>query len=216
MSLLKSCKSAAWGVVCCGARTRELDFDPLHSEDCSHCSRTGTTATMNKNNSCKEQEGGIRRRHRDCRKRSQHQTPSTLGQGKDGYTDDELSEKITERIFFYDTILVGPQTGRIIYRRVLLDFAVDVDAISDEIHQVLDLPILTYRGQKVLLPNGNSVWPIGTLEVKWQFYDGKKKYKTKFVVIKDSHFDMLLGRSSIKRYKLWEVDSDIKRRLQYR
>ncbi|KAJ0425120.1 hypothetical protein BJY00DRAFT_308452 [Aspergillus carlsbadensis] len=127
-----------------------------------------------------------------------------------------MAEHITDRVFFYNTILYNPQIEKAIYRRVLLSFMLNIDAISDEIPRVLGLPVSPYSGKAVQLHNGKSAKPIGTLHLQWKIYSGEKVYKTKFLVIKDSHFDMLLGRSSIKKYKLWEVDEDIEKRLQYR
>ncbi|KAL3458635.1 hypothetical protein BJX64DRAFT_292014 [Aspergillus heterothallicus] len=127
-----------------------------------------------------------------------------------------MAEHITNRVFFYNTILYNSQAEKAIYRRVLLNFMLKIDAISDEIPRTLGLPILPYRGKTVQLHNGKTTKPIGTFYLQWQIYNDKKVYETKFLVIKDSQFDMLLGRSSIKKYKLGKMDGDIEKRLQYR
>lgn len=103
----------------------------------------------------------------------------------------------------------------VVYRRILLDFRVSIDAVSDEIPHLLGIPIDPYTGFEVQLPNGQYVEPIGTIQTTWKFYTGQKSHKTRVLVIKDSEFDMLIGRSSIQQYKLWEEDRDIWKRLQY-
>ncbi|KAL3475420.1 hypothetical protein BJX99DRAFT_259366 [Aspergillus californicus] len=123
-------------------------------------------------------------------------------------------EPIIEKPFTYDTVVFGQQPETVVYRRLRLDFQGSNDAISDEITHLLNLPIAEYTGSEIILPNGSFVMPIGTVQVKWKLYDGKKPYTTKFLVIKDSQSDMLLGRSSIQEYNMWERDGDIIHRLQ--
>ncbi|KAL2814902.1 hypothetical protein BDW59DRAFT_154095 [Aspergillus cavernicola] len=130
---------------------------------------------------------------------------------------EEVTKYITKKIFTYDIVVFSAEPEKVVYRRLLLDFQLKdtVDAISDEIPQRLNLPITPYKGAEVKLPNGHCVMPIGTLEAKWQRYEGEKLYTTKLYVIEKSYFDMLLGRSSIWEYQLWDEDRDIQRRLQY-
>ncbi|KAL6235903.1 hypothetical protein BDW75DRAFT_208278 [Aspergillus navahoensis] len=121
---------------------------------------------------------------------------------------------ITQRVFTYDIILFGNYTEKVVYRRLKLDFQVQFDAVSDEIPRLLNIPVTSYGGAEVQLPNGHWVKPSGAIEVKWQLYKGQNQYKTEFLVIENSPFDMLLGRPSIHSYRLWEEDNDIQERLQ--
>ncbi|KAL5040908.1 hypothetical protein BDW71DRAFT_192824 [Aspergillus fruticulosus] len=121
---------------------------------------------------------------------------------------------ITQRTFTYDIILFGINREKVVYRRLKLDFQVQFDAVSDEIPRLVNIPITSYAGAEVQLPNGHWVKPLGTIEVKWQLYKGQQQYKTRFLVIENSPFDMLLGRPSIQSYRLWEEDNDIQERLQ--
>ncbi|KAL4775846.1 hypothetical protein BDW60DRAFT_176907 [Aspergillus nidulans var. acristatus] len=125
---------------------------------------------------------------------------------------------IPERIFSYHTIVYDQARERKLYRRVLLDFNPkrNIDAISDAIQQDLDLTMEPYFGSKVEIPNGDVVMPLGIVDVTWQIYKGVRPYRTQFVVIKDSQFDMLLGRMTIKGYEFWKEDKDIRERLRFR
>jgi hypothetical protein len=125
---------------------------------------------------------------------------------------------IPERIFSYHTIVYDQARERKLYRRVLLDFNPkrNIDAISDAIQQDLDLTMEPYFGSKVEIPNGDVVMPLGIVDVTWQIYKGVRPYRTQFVVIKDSQFDMLLGRMTIKGYEFWKEDKDIRERLRLR
>ncbi|KAL2812511.1 hypothetical protein BJX63DRAFT_243960 [Aspergillus granulosus] len=199
MPFYTSCKSIAWDIVSCCDRMRAHDID-IQSPNVSPVvlrSEMTTTPVSSYNSRKTQRKGTLRSNKREY-----------------GY-DDAMAEHITDRVFYYNTILYNPEAAKAIYRRVLLNFTLKYDAISDEIPQVLGLPILPYYGKAVQLHNGKTAKPIGTLHLQWQIYNGKKAYKTKFLVIKDNHFDMLLGRSSIKKYKLWKEDGDIEKRLQY-
>lgn len=126
----------------------------------------------------------------------------------------ELNEEETaEGIFIYDIILFGIESERFVYRRLKLDFHVQFDAVSDEIPRLLNIPITSYAGGKVKLPTGHWVKPLGTIQVKWHLYKGQHQYKTQFLVIENSPYDMLLGRPSIHNYRLWEEDNAILEKL---
>ncbi|KAL4963067.1 uncharacterized protein BDV14DRAFT_177132 [Aspergillus stella-maris] len=127
--------------------------------------------------------------------------------------------------FIYDTEIyssplaleseVEHTNEKLIYRRLILDFddQKTTDAICDEIPQALNIPIKPYKGSEVQLPNGDWEMPVGTAEIPWKVYEGQRVYRTHFLVMKDSQFDMLLSRATIKRYKFWEEDKDVKGRL---
>ncbi|KAL4867945.1 hypothetical protein BDV12DRAFT_170595 [Aspergillus spectabilis] len=222
MPLLRSCKNIAWGLVpCCGRRQdRELD-SKLSEEEDEYPHTTSAPTSTQPYDDRNIQRKDIRRTQNSRRNHNHQPFPlPTSTTREDEFADNRIQDKpqnIKERIFFYDIMVFSPDPEKIIYRRTLLDFTLDLDAISDEIPHVLNLPIDPYRrSEEVKLPNGKYVRPIGTLDAKWQLYNGDKPHTTHFLVIKNSHFDMLLGRSSIKKYKLWEWDRDIKKKLQYR
>ncbi|KAL4941872.1 hypothetical protein BDV06DRAFT_172556 [Aspergillus oleicola] len=125
---------------------------------------------------------------------------------------------ISERLFVYDTAISGLEPGKLIYRRVLLDFDRDrtTNVISDEIPQTLGLPVAPYTGPKVQLPSGKWVMPVGTVDVNWSLFEGVKPYTMHFVVIENSHYDMLLSRWTIKAHEFWEEDGQIIERLNLR
>ncbi|KAL4763104.1 retropepsin-like aspartic protease [Aspergillus foveolatus] len=125
-----------------------------------------------------------------------------------------IDKETAEGIFIYDIILFGIDREKFAYRRLKLDFQVQFDAVSDEIPQLVNIPITSYAGGEVKLPTGHWVKPLGTIEVKWQLYKGQHQYKTEFLVIENSPYDMLLGRPSIHNCRLWEEDNDILERLQ--
>ncbi|KAL2845646.1 hypothetical protein BJY01DRAFT_180218 [Aspergillus pseudoustus] len=199
MSFYTSCKSVARDIVSCCDRTREHHIEPRYPTDSSDILRLGTpTSFVNPQGRRMARRKGNRKSHKS----------------EYGYAD-TMPNDIIDRVFFYDTKLYNPQTEKPIYRRVLLSFMLNIDAISDEIPRVFGLPISPYKGKAVQLHNGKFADPIGTFQTRWQIYNGKKVYKTEFLVIKDSQFDMLLGSSSIRKYKLWKEDADIEKRLQY-
>ncbi|KAL3490123.1 hypothetical protein BJX62DRAFT_207743 [Aspergillus germanicus] len=197
MSFYTSCKSVARDIVSCCDSTRIDTQQTTDSPEFLHPSTTTKPGNLYDPRKA-QRKGGHRLQTRE------HGCADTS------------SDHIIDRIFFYDTILHVPQAEKVIYRRVLLSFKLKIDAISDEIPRAMGLPIHSFSGKAVQLHNGKTATPIGIFPMRWQLYNGKKIYKTKFLVIKDSQFDMLLGRSSIKKYKLWEEDGDIERRLQYR
>ncbi|KAL4791896.1 hypothetical protein BDV19DRAFT_284964 [Aspergillus venezuelensis] len=122
---------------------------------------------------------------------------------------------ISDRLFVYDTAISGLEPGKVLYRRVLLDFDPNrtTNIISDEIPQTLDLPIAPYTGPMVCLPSGKSVMPVGTVEVNWSVFEGSKPYRMQFVVIENSHYDMLLSRGTIKQHEFWDEDRRILERM---
>ncbi|KAL4821951.1 hypothetical protein BDW67DRAFT_149886 [Aspergillus spinulosporus] len=122
--------------------------------------------------------------------------------------------EIPEGLYIYDIVLFGTNREEFVYRRLKLDFQVQFDAVSDEIPRLVDIPITSYAGGEVKLPTGHWVKPLGTIEVKFQLYKGQHQYKTEFLVIENSPYDMLLGRPSIHNYRLWEEDNDILERLK--
>jgi hypothetical protein len=214
MSFYTICKSVARDIVSCCDPTRIETRHSKGSPEVLHPEATTNFASLDSHR--KTQRRCNFRSHKSwSNRRHRYAKALTLKKGEYGYPD-ATSDHITDRVFYYNTVLYSPQTEKPIYRRVLLSFVLSIDAISDDIARVLGLPILPYNGKAVQLHNGESAKPIGTLHLQWKIYNGKRVYKTKFLVIKDSHFDMLLGRSSIKKYKLWEVDGEIEKRLQYR
>lgn len=116
--------------------------------------------------------------------------------------------------FTYDIILFALPNEKPVYRRLLLDFHGNLDAVSDDIAQLLNLPITPYYNE-VRLPNGSVAKPTGVTEVKWQIYGGRHRHTAKLFVIPNSPFDMVLGVSSIRRCKLWKDDRDIRTGLKY-
>ncbi|OJI95869.1 hypothetical protein ASPVEDRAFT_206959 [Aspergillus versicolor CBS 583.65] len=127
---------------------------------------------------------------------------------------DIASVHIPQSAFTYDIILFALPHEKPVYRRLLLDFHGNLDAVSDDIAQLLNLPITPYYDE-VRLPNGSVAKPTGVTEVKWQIYGGRHRHTAKLFVIPNSPFDMVLGVSSIRRCKLWKDDRDIRTGLKY-
>ncbi|KAL5337871.1 hypothetical protein BJX70DRAFT_399144 [Aspergillus crustosus] len=219
MPFFQSCKSVACGLVCCCDRHPDSAYSKTqyhyhHAEPSKRPFNRlrSWPKPAQKNNTQPE----VQRRPSPQQRREEDTHPA-----------DELyetekqnppsSEKTTHQIFTYDTILFTFDSGNPVYRRLLLDFRVSFDAVSDQIPPLVNLEISPYDGPSVRLPNGIDVTPIGTLCVKWQLFKGKRRsYETTFLVIKDLLFDMMLGRASIEKYKLWEEDNEIQKRLSFR
>ncbi|KAL4994748.1 hypothetical protein BDV10DRAFT_144825 [Aspergillus recurvatus] len=216
MSFRQSCKSAGCGLIsCCDRRetgpkfdSRYYDAAPPPKYSFIRLRSWPKTATANTQ---RISWTGTRKKTASAR---QQQQPQRRGDDTDdGELSDVASEDITKKVFTYDIVLFARGREEPIYRCLLLDFHAVVNAVSDELPRLLNLPMEEYNGQAVRLPDGSFAKPVGTVELDWQIYNGKRPYKTKCVVIKDSQFDMLLGQPSIQRYKLWEEDGDIKKRL---
>ncbi|KAI9376042.1 hypothetical protein BJX61DRAFT_491693 [Aspergillus egyptiacus] len=207
MSLVQSCKIAAREFISCCDRQIDPSF--------SHRAAAPTKHTFSRLKTWKNTSSTDRFRSRWARK-----LPLPAPQHGEDTTDessDECAGNIMQNPFTYDVVVFGQTREKVVYRRLLLDFRCDFNLLSSAIQELLGLPVSPYDGSKIRLPNGAHVKPIGTLEMKWQFYNGKKTcYKTEFLVIQDndSYFDMLLGRASIREYKLWEEDTRIRWRLQ--
>ncbi|KAL4776555.1 hypothetical protein BDW60DRAFT_86129 [Aspergillus nidulans var. acristatus] len=219
MPFVQPFKSAAHGFVsCCDRQRTGSKFGP-YSDD-SHqqtaLSKRGlgwlrswpisarTRSTQQKARWKAEREAGLERTHQHEAKGKQEELIKIEPNGKE----------ITERIYVYDIILFGIEREKFVYRRLKLDFQVQFDAVSDEIPRLMNIPITSYAGGEVKLPTGHWVKPLGTIEVKWQLYKGQRQYKTEFLVVENSPYDMLLGWPSIHNYRLWEEDNDILERLQ--
>lgn len=127
---------------------------------------------------------------------------------------DITSQDIPRSVFTYDITLFALPHGKPVYRRLLLDFHGNLDAVSDDIAHLLNLPITPYYDE-VRLPNGSIRKPTGVAEVKWQLYEGRRRHTKKLFVIPNSPFDMVLGVSSIRRCKLWKEDGNIRTELKY-
>ncbi|KAL2831694.1 hypothetical protein BDW59DRAFT_139849 [Aspergillus cavernicola] len=212
MPFLQSCKIAACGLASC--RDRRQTGPKFESRD------PGTTSLSKRRFiRLKSWPKSTTPNTRGPKWIRGHKTTSARQQQREGDFADEssdiASEDIPQKIFTYDVMLFGPQREKPVYRRLLLDFQGNLDTLSDDIARLLNLPFTPYNGAEVRLPNGSLVKPEGTLEVKWQLYEGSRPYKTKLLVIKNSDFDMILGISSIQRYKLWEEDCNIQTKLQY-
>lgn len=123
-------------------------------------------------------------------------------------------EDIPQRIFTYDVALFGRPRKKPVYRRLLLDFHGNLDAVSDDIAELLNLPLSPHDGE-VRLPNGSLAKPKGVIEVRWHIYGARRRHTTRLVVIPDSPFDMVLGASSIRRCRLWKEDGNIRTELEY-
>ncbi|KAL2863167.1 uncharacterized protein BJX67DRAFT_266376 [Aspergillus lucknowensis] len=211
MPLLQSWKHATRGVVSCCDRQKGSKFEtqyPKHG--------FSPTATASRSKRPFAQLKWWPNTRNDGRERDLRTAPSRQ-QREDKFTDRNSNSKpedITRKIFTYDMMVFGLAED-VVYRRVLLEFGVNIDAVSDEIPHLLGIPIDPYDGFEVRLPNGLYVEPIGTVETTWKLYTGQRSHRTRFLVIEDSQFDMLIGRSSIQQYRLWEEDADIWKRLQY-
>ncbi|KAL4791893.1 hypothetical protein BDV19DRAFT_284889 [Aspergillus venezuelensis] len=214
MSFVQSCRNAACGIVsCCDRRPPSNSKQPLRnqgrhariSDSSKHYFRrlrtwpegTQKTRQSRVDGNCEAVSGRLQQQHNAA-----------------DLEADNSTEEIRQRLFTYDIVLLGKKREKPIHRRLLLDFHLDVDAISDEIPTLMDLPIAPYDGLEILLHSGIAAKPIGVVKLKWKLYQKKRKFETTFLVIPNSHFDMLIGRSSIQRHKLWEEDKDILRRLQ--
>ncbi|KAL4913781.1 hypothetical protein BDW62DRAFT_157973 [Aspergillus aurantiobrunneus] len=210
MPFLQSCKSAACGIVpCCGRQPRPK-FEPRYPGDKSPRVKTAAPSKgpFTRLKPWPKVTNPISRQSRRIEDRKATRVPE---QHK---LAGAASEEITQSILTYDIVMFGTESEKVVYRRLLLDCQVEFDAISDEIPRLLNLPIAPYNGLEVQLPNGNYVTPLGTSEVTWQLYKGTQQNTTKFLVIENSHFDMLLGRPSIQRYGLWEGDKNVQRKLK--
>ncbi|KAL4878733.1 hypothetical protein BJY04DRAFT_194991 [Aspergillus karnatakaensis] len=219
MPFFRSFKNIAWNCVpCCGHRNNQLDYKHSGEDDVEY-PHTLTSVRAHKARSVTQRDTHQTRENWGTYNRISSIPASTSTTGEDEVVDSRLkiqgqAEIIQDRIFFYDIVVYGLSAEKVIYRRTLLDFDLEINAISDEIPRALNLPIEPYRGSgMVKLPSGKSVQPVGTLVLRWQLYNDDNLHTTHFLVIKNSHFDMLLGRSSIEEYKLWEWDREIQARL---
>ncbi|KAL4932082.1 retropepsin-like aspartic protease [Aspergillus undulatus] len=211
MPFYQSCKTAACGIIsCCDRWQAGSEFDARYRDTRDPLKRSFIRLASWP----KTPTPSIKK----FKWIGDHRTPSNSDQSQEDNIHDEVSDSasvdIALKIFTYDIELFGRERDKPVYRRLLLDFTVVINAVSDEIPRLLNRPVTPYNGKEVKLPNGVYVKPVGTLVIKWQLYKGKRAYKTKFLVIEDSLFDMLLGRPTIKKYKLWEEDRDIKKRLR--
>ncbi|KAL4951074.1 hypothetical protein BDW69DRAFT_170797, partial [Aspergillus filifer] len=212
MSLVQSCKSAACGIVsCCDRRSPSKSEQPQsiykrHPENNVFSKRYfRRLRTWPKDTQMTQQS----------RANGNRKAVSGRDQQRGNTADKEVeesTEEIRRWIFTYDIVLLGTEP---IYRRLLLDFNLNIDAISDEIPTLMNLPITPYNGLEVSLPSGNLAKPVGIVKLKWKLYKKNRKFETTFLVIPNNHFDMLIGRSSIQTHKLWDFDRNIRRRLQY-
>ena len=218
MPFVQQFRDAAHGFVsCCDRQRTGSKFGPYSDDSYQHAAvskrgfgwlrswpiSTRTRSTQQKARSKTEQEAGLERTQQREDKRR-----------KERIFKIEPYEEAAKGIFIYDIILFGIDREKFVYRRLKLDFHVQFDAVSDEIPRLVNIPITSYAGGDVKLPTGHWVKPLGTIEVKWQLYKGQHQYKTQFLVIENSPYDMLLGRPSIHNYRLWEEDNDILERLQ--
>ncbi|KAL4908384.1 hypothetical protein BDW74DRAFT_147362 [Aspergillus multicolor] len=217
-------KRAASGLLsCCGRHHANSKFDPRYSDAASppkyslialrSWPKTASTDTQRLSWSTK--------RKKSTPARQQQQQPQPQPQRRNDNTQYEHPADLSHGEFgqtssTHDIELYAPGREQPIYRCVLLDTASFVDAVSDEFPRLLNVPMGEYNGGEVRIPNGLFVKPVGTIEVDWKIYKGKRPFRTKCVVIKDSQFDMLLGLPSIQRYQLFEEDGDRSGRLTYR
>ncbi|KAL4963070.1 uncharacterized protein BDV14DRAFT_93693 [Aspergillus stella-maris] len=212
MSFVQSCKNAACGIVsCCDRRSSFNPEQPPRSYNRHSEINASSKHYFSRLRTWPKDSQGTRQ----SRVNGNRTAVSGRGQQLHNTADTEaekLTENIRQRVFTYDIVLLGNEP---IYRRLLLDFNLNIDAISDEIPTLMNLPITPYDGLEVPLPSGALAKPIGIVKLKWRVYKKKRKFETTFLVIPNNHFDMLIGRSSIQTHKLWDADRDIRKRLQY-
>jgi hypothetical protein len=101
----------------------------------------------------------------------------------------------------YDAVLFTPNDERF-YRRLLLDATVETDIISEDIAQLLGTPMEKGYGAEIQLPDGRTVKSVGVIETKWQIYRCRRAYNTRFHVVRDRRYDLVLGRTSISQLRL--------------
>ncbi|RDW65827.1 retropepsin-like aspartic protease [Aspergillus mulundensis] len=215
-------KRAACGFLsCCDRQPANPEFDPRYSDATSppkysliglrSWPKTASPDTQRLSWTTKRKKSSSARQQ-------QQQQRQQRGNDNTGYEDasDVTYEETGKTSSAHDIELFAPGREQPIYRCVLLDTSSFVDAVSDEFPRLLNVPMGEYNGGEVRMPNGFFVKPVGTLEVNWKIYKGKRPFRTKCVVIKDSQFDMLLGLPSIQRYGLFEEDEDNSERLTYR
>ncbi|KAL4878727.1 hypothetical protein BJY04DRAFT_220794 [Aspergillus karnatakaensis] len=217
MPFLQSCKSAACGFVSCCDRQPDEKSDSRPRYPASDFSNAEPPPSKRSFNRLRPWPPKNTQRVRWKGARATHQNQQFANES---YDRDKASsdQAIAKRTFTYNTILYKPAGGAqgLLYRRLRLDFQVVFNAVSDQIPPELNLNISPYYGPDVRLPNGYVVTPVGELWVKWKLLETERTHETLFLVIKDSTFDVLLGRASIQEYKLWEEDKDILKRLEYR
>ncbi|KAL4780595.1 hypothetical protein BJX76DRAFT_360719 [Aspergillus varians] len=217
MPFVQSLKNTTYGFISCCDRQKDAKFESSYpASNSSHDAKIAPvkrpfTRLKSLPKSSLPDTGKVRRTggRKSIPSRQQHE-----GDLKEK-SYESIPKDILQKVFTYDIQLFGTKNDKVVYRRLLLDFQVNTDAVSDEIPKLLNLPIAGYKGAEVRLPNGSSVRPIGALEIQWQLYKGNRQYRTKFLVIENSQFDVLLGRRSIQKYRLSAEDEKIQKRLQY-
>lgn len=99
-------------------------------------------------------------------------------------------------------------------RMACLDTASDVDVISQQVVETLELETESYSGGaiKPLGPITNSYNPERQVTLDWHVVSFFKTYRTTFVVFNEEHsdeFDILLGRDTIKKVKFYKKNHGI-------
>jgi hypothetical protein len=109
--------------------------------------------------------------------------------------------KPSDAPIIHDAVLFTPTDERF-YRRLLLDDTVETDIISDDIAHLLGTPVEKSYGAEVQLPDGRTVKSVGTIDTKWQIYRCQRVHNTRFHVVGDRRYDLVLGRLSICQLRL--------------
>jgi len=109
----------------------------------------------------------------------------------------------------YDVYALNPQKSSQLRRRLLLDFQGHGNFIADDIPESLELKIEPVSGAFRTAPRDSGIQPKGQITMCWSIVDAPKIYKTDFLVVTNTDYDILLGRDSIIAHELFRRKSKV-------